>query len=111
MNKSIKRKAIVVLAVAAVFGATLIGCGNMSIGFGNFTFDKVHVDTYHNNCCFTIEKWYDNKTGIEVKTKEAGSMYLSEGQYMLIEGDCPFCAAKDTEAEEQADENIETLID
>ena len=41
--------------------------------------------------CFTIEKWYDNETGIEVKTKEAGSLCLSEGTYFLISDDCPFC--------------------
>jgi hypothetical protein len=41
-------------------------------------------------------KWYESSTGIEVLTKEAGSMYLSEGTYILLEGDkgCPFCGGK-----------------
>ena len=69
----------------------LVGCGNMSIGLGNYTFDKIHVDTHNYNGCFTIEKWYDSENGIEVKTKEADSMYLAEGMYMLIEDECPFC--------------------
>lgn len=73
---------------------TLTGCGNMSIGLGNFNFRKVHVDTHHYSGCFTIEKWYDNSSGIEVRTEEAGAMFLAEGTYILLEGeeDCPFCA-------------------
>jgi hypothetical protein len=31
--------------------------------------------------------------------KEAGSMYLSEGTYMLVEKDCPFCGEQDIETE------------
>lgn len=77
------------MAVAMV--ATMTGCGNMSMGFGNFTFEKIHVDTYHYSGCFTVKKWYDNSEGIEVLTEEAGSMYLAEGMYMLIKEDCPFC--------------------
>ena len=70
--------------------STLCAC-NMSMGFGNFEFKKVHIDTYNYSGCFTVEKWHDNETGIEVKTKEAGSLYLSEGTYFLISDDCPFC--------------------
>lgn len=85
-----KKKIIgVIMAVAMV--ATMTGCGNMSLGFGNFTYEKIHVDTYHYSGCFTVEKWYDNSEGIEVLTEEAGSMYFAEGMYMLIEEDCPFC--------------------
>ena len=78
---------LVVVLVAVIFA----GCGNMSIGLGNFKYEKIHVDTHHYSGCFTVEKWYDNSSGIEVKTKEVGSMYLAEGMYMLIEEDCPFC--------------------
>ena len=70
--------------------STLCAC-NMSIGFGNFEFKKVHIDTYNYSGCFTVEKWHDNETGIEVKTKETGSLFLSEGSYFLISDDCPFC--------------------
>ena len=65
---------------------------NVSIGPGNFKFEKVHIDTYNYNGCLTIEKWYEDETGIEVKTKEVGAIYLSEGTYFLIEKECPFCA-------------------
>jgi hypothetical protein len=79
---------IIAIAILAIM---LVGCGNMSMGLGNYTFDKIHVDTHNYNGCFTIEKWYDSSSGIEVKTKEVGSMYLAEGMYMLIEDECPFC--------------------
>lgn len=84
-------KKIIAMIMAVIMIATMVGCGNMSWGFGNFTFEKVHVDTHNYNGCFTVEKWYDNASGIEVKTKEAGFMYLAEGMYMLIEDECPFC--------------------
>jgi hypothetical protein len=86
------KKIIVVIMAMAMLVVMLTGCGNMSLGFGNFTYDKIHVDTYNYSGCFTVEKWYDNTSGIEVLTKEVGSMYLAEGMYMLIEDDCPFCA-------------------
>ena len=85
------KKFITIVMLVAMLTMMLTGCGNMSLGFGNFTFEKIHVDTHNYNGCFTVEKWYDNSNGIEVKTKEAGSMYLAEGMYMLIEDDCPFC--------------------
>lgn len=85
------KKTIAIIMVAAMFVVMLAGCGNMSMGLGNYTFRKIHVDTYHYSGCFTVEKWYDSASGIEVRTKEAGSMYLAEGMYMLIEDECPFC--------------------
>ena len=86
-----KKKFIVMIMAVLMLATLLAGCGNMSMGFGNFTFEKIHVDTHNYSGCFTVEKWYDNASGIEVKTKEAGSMYLAEGMYMLIEDECPFC--------------------
>lgn len=86
-----KITAIVLLSIMTLTIIMLTGCGNMSWGLGNFTYEKVHVDTYHNTGCYTIEKWYDGETGIEVKTKEVGSIFLSEGTYTLFEKTCPFC--------------------
>ncbi len=81
-------------AIIGLMGLILIvllsGC-NMSMGVGNYTFNKVHIDTYNYSGCFTVEKWHNDDTGIEVKTKEAGTIFLSEGTYFLIEDDCPFC--------------------
>lgn len=84
------RRKTIIAALAAVLAITLSGC-NMSLGVGNFNFRKIHVDTHNYSGCFTIEKWHDNTSGIEVKTKEVGSMYLAEGMYVLIEDECPFC--------------------
>ncbi len=86
------KKMIVLFLLLA---ALLTGCGNEALGFGNYSFKKIHVDTPHYSGCFTVEKWHDNSTGIEVKTKEAGSMYFSEGTYVLIEEDCPFCTGEE----------------
>lgn len=87
------KKIIVMIMVVVMLAVMFAGCGNMSMGFGNFTFEKIHVDTHNYSGCFTIENWHDSSTGIEVKTREVGSMYLSEGTYVMIEGnvDCPFC--------------------
>ncbi len=84
-------KKIIAVIMVLILMSTLCACGNMSMGFGNFEFKKVHIDTYNYSGCFAVEKWHDNETGIEVKTKEAGSLYLSEGTYFLISDDCPFC--------------------
>ena len=84
-----KRKAIIA-ALAAVLAITLSGC-NMSVGLGNYNFRKIHIDTHNYSGCFTIEKWYNDASGIEVKTEEAGFMYFAEGLYILIEDECPFC--------------------
>ena len=86
------KKKIIAIVLAVICICTLfLGCGNMSIGLGNFTFRKIHVDIHNYSGCFTVEKWYENTSGIEVKTKEAGYMYLAEGMYMMIEDECPFC--------------------
>ena len=86
----IKLFAAIILAGALLF--TLVSCGNMSMGLGNYTYSKSHIMNYDGSgVCATVEKWYDNETGVEVKTTEYGSMYLSEGTYILIEERCPYC--------------------
>ena len=72
----------------------LVGCGNMSIGLGSFSFNHIHFYDYTNSYCAEVEKWHDNTTGIEVKTDEYGTLFLSEGSYILIGNisDCPFCS-------------------
>ena len=86
---------ILLAAVLLIAMITLTGCGNMSVGIGNFEFRKIHVDTYHYSGCFTVEKWNNIDTGVEVKTKEVGSLFLSEGTYILLEDNhgCPFCGS------------------
>lgn len=87
------KKIILMFVIAIMALAILTGCGNMSMGLGNFEFSKIHIDTHHYVGCFTVQKWYESGTGIEVKTQEAGSIYVSEGSYILLDGsaECPFC--------------------
>ena len=86
----IKLFAAIILATALLLALT--SCGNMSMGLGNYTYSKIHIMNYDGSgVCATVEKWYDNETGVEVLTKEYGSMYLSEGTYILIEERCPYC--------------------
>ncbi len=92
-----KRTSIVLIAFCLI--ASMVGCGNMSVGIGNYQYKKVHIDTYHYSGCLTVESWYDCGNGIEVKTKEVGSVFLSEGIYALIEKECPFCCHEEVECE------------
>lgn len=86
------KKLLVFILTLVLCLSMFSGC-NKSYGFGNYEYNKVHIDTYHHSGCLTVEKWYEGSTGIEVKTKEAGSIFLSEGTYILLNGDkgCPFC--------------------
>lgn len=90
------KKLLAILLIVPLLTAmiTLTGC-NMAVGYGNFQYRRIHVETFHYSGCLTVEKWHNNETGIEVKTQEAGSLFLSEGTYILLEGDrdCPFCGS------------------
>ena len=72
----------------------LAGCGNMSVGIGNYNFQKVHIDSPHFSDCIEIKSWYETERGLEVKTEEYGNIFLSEGTYYMIEDNCPFCDKK-----------------
>jgi len=67
---------------------------NMQI-IGDFSYSHIYLETYKTEGqCYDITNWTDSNTGIEVKTKEHGTLFLSEGTYILV-GDsdkCPFCS-------------------
>ena len=88
------KKFFVAIGIVGI-AASLCACGNMSLGFGNYQYDKVHVDTHHYTGCLDLSKWYDNDSGIEVATKKYGNIFLSEGTYIMVEGECPFCDSKE----------------
>ena len=90
-----KRKLIALLALA--FMVSSISCGNMSVGIGNYQYEKIHIDTHHYSGCLTVVRWYDAENGIEVQTEENGNIFLSEGTYALIEKECPFCCHEEGE--------------
>lgn len=92
-----KRK-LIGLLTALVMGATLlVGCGNENWGFGSYTFKHVHFNDGITGVCADVDSWHDNDLGCEVHTDEFGTLYLSEGTYVLIEQayDCPFCSMED----------------
>ena len=82
-------KKLLLLLTVALSTLTLSAC-NMDMGWGNYHFTKIHyVPT---NECFAIISWHDNEMGVEVKTEDYGTLYFSEGTYVMIEDKCPFCA-------------------
>lgn len=85
-----KKVFILVLSLTMILG--LVSC-NLNIGFGNYDWTHVHFSDAIEGHCATISSWHDDPTGIEVHTKECGSMFLSEGSYMLFEDEskCPYC--------------------
>lgn len=84
------RETIIALILGIVMAISLIGC---NIGFEDYSFYHVHISDQINSTCATVSKWYDDGEGIEVNTKEYGSMFLSEGTYQLFESaeKCPYC--------------------
>ena len=85
------RKFIAVIMIALMaFG--LCAC-NENWGFGNYSWKHVHFTDNVEGHSATISSWHDNTTGIELHTVECGSMFLSEGSYVLFENasDCPYC--------------------
>lgn len=87
-----RKLTILILAIVLIL-VSLVGCGNMSMGAGNYTFEHVHFSDGVSGHCATVESWHDNEVGVEVKTTEYGSLYLSEGSYnLLTDGNkCPYC--------------------
>ena len=88
------KKIIAILMICGLMIA-MSGCGNKSYGLGTYTFKKVHINTLKYSGCLELENWHDDGNGIEVKTKEVGSLFLSEGTYILIGDKCPICDCED----------------
>ena len=84
-------KKIALICLFAILFALLCSCGNMSMGIGNYTFNKIHIYNGDSSKCLTIIKWYENDRGVEVLTEEVGAVFCSEGTYVLLENHCPFC--------------------
>lgn len=86
-------KKFIAIVLSAILCLSLVACGNEDWSLGNYTYTHVHASDGVEGRCATITSWHDNDTGIELHTKEWGSVYLSEGTYMLYESGsgCPFC--------------------
>ena len=81
------------LLLALVLCLSLCACGNENWGIGNYTFTHVHIGDGVEGYCAEVSSWHDNSVGVELHTKEFGSIYCSEGTYFLFESNtnCPFC--------------------
>lgn len=87
-------KKIIALVIACSMLFLFSGC-NMGVGNFEFLGNGVHICDHNGNCRdLAIDKWYDDSNGIEVKTTDFGSLFCSEGTYILYEDECPICSAK-----------------
>ena len=86
------KKCIAILLILMMI-VGLCACGNENWGLGNYNWKHIHFSDAIEGHCATISSWHDNTTGIEIHTIECGSMFLSEGSYILFENqsDCPYC--------------------
>ena len=86
------KKILAIALCVIVMCGLLTGC-NENIGFGNYNWKHVHFTDNVEGHCATITSWHDNTTGIELHTKECGSMFLSESSYILFDEatHCPYC--------------------
>ena len=87
-------KIVGLVAAGLVAMGTLTGCGNMSMGMGNFTYEHAHIAIGGEaDVAVDIEKWFDNETGIEVQLTDGTSVFCSEGSYLLMKDKehCPLC--------------------
>ena len=87
------KRFIALTLVAVMLVLVFTSCGNENWGFGNYNWTHIHFTDAVEGHCATITSWHNNETGIEVHTQECGSMFLSEGSYILFDTaeHCPFC--------------------
>ena len=86
-------KKLICILLVVLMPMCLTACGNENWGIGNYSWTHIHFSDAVSGHCATIKSWHDNSTGIEVHTIECGSMFLSEGSYILFESgeQCPYC--------------------
>lgn len=79
---------VMICSVLCVFSS----CGNKNYWVGEYTFTKVHIFSESGDKCIEIKSWKEADVGVEVKlAHDMGSLWLSEGTYMLVEKYCPIC--------------------
>ena len=88
------KKLVCLILMVIMMLFALSACGNKSLGFGNYSFKHAHFTDAVGGHCATVEKWYESEgSGIEMKTKEYGAIWCSEGTYIMFESGerCPYC--------------------
>lgn len=84
-------KKIILVVMLIIVVVALSACNEDP--FGTYAFYKVHICDFAGHCKdLDIISWTDSETGIEVKSKEYGSLFLSEGTYILYSDKCPICS-------------------
>ena len=93
MKKSSIFTFISVALILVIGMITVSGCGNRAfLDPGNFSFKHVHISDAVEGHCLDIDKWWDNESGIEVRTTSGDGVFLSEGTYQMFESanSCPY---------------------
>lgn len=87
------KKFLTLIICIVILSTCLAGCNKAVLDPGAFSFTHIHFTDMTEGHCATIEKWWDNEEGIEVRTAEYGAIYCSEGSYILFESanNCPYC--------------------
>lgn len=89
------KKFIVILLIVSLLVITLSACGNVNVGFGNYTYTHAYVCTPGNSTgfCCEISSWHNDGSGIELHTTNHGDLFCSEGTYVLFDyaASCPYC--------------------
>lgn len=86
-------KKLLAITLVIIMTLSLCACGNMSMGLGTYDFTHIHFSDSLEGHCVDISKWYDDSTGVEILTVDGGSIFLSEGTYIMFSDSdcCPFC--------------------
>lgn len=86
------KKIVILLLISAMLIIALCSCNKQM--FGTYNFTHVHIcDNAGHTADYKIESWTEQSEtpGIEVKIQGYGSMWLSEGTYILYTDKCPLC--------------------
>ena len=86
-------KKLVCILLVVLMLMCLTACGNENWGIGNYNWTHIHFSDAVEGHCATIKSWHNYEPGVEVHTVECGSLFLSEGSYILFESgeQCPYC--------------------
>lgn len=83
------KKVFIILLVCIILCLTLTACNRKLVG--NYKFTRIHIYYEGYEECLEIKSWTDSEVGIEVETVKYGTLFISEGHYLLCEHECPIC--------------------
>lgn len=86
-----KKLCALLLSIACL---ALTGCNEQVIGWGSLSFHYVHIQMMGQEqpVHLEIESWRGDEGGIELKTKNFGTILVGDGTYMAYDvEECPIC--------------------